>query len=145
MIDVMKELKIEPKHYSETYYNYKDFSHVKSMENKITVETKSKQKRLRDIRKGFADADEAQEGLTYGCGEFSKMNIEDYFFKNKNSCGAKTYILHNYIFLLAVYLLFFIFAVYLSDYTKKGYLPYLAIRLYILYKLRHFSSLWHFL
>ena len=69
MIDVMKELKIEPKHYSETYYTYKDFSHVKSMENK-TVETKSRQKRLRDIRKGFADANEAQEGLTYGCGEF---------------------------------------------------------------------------
>ena len=40
------------------------------MENKITVETKSRRKRLRAIRKGFADANEAWEGLTYGCGEF---------------------------------------------------------------------------
>ena len=69
LIDVMKELKVEPGHYSETY-NYKDFSHVKSMENKITVETKSRRKRLRAIRKCFADANEAREGLTYGCGEF---------------------------------------------------------------------------
>ena len=29
------------------------------MENKITVETKSRRKRLRAIRKGFADANEA--------------------------------------------------------------------------------------
>ena len=64
----MKELKVG--HYSETYYNYKDFSRVKSMENKITVETKSRQKRLRAIRKGFADANEVRDGLTYGCGEF---------------------------------------------------------------------------
>ena len=37
------------------------------------------------------------------------MDIDYYFLKNKNSCGAKTYILHNYIFLLAVYLLFLFF------------------------------------
>ena len=65
LIDVM----VEPGHYSETY-NYKDLSHVKSMENKITVETKSRRKRLRAIRKCFADANEALEGLTYGCGKF---------------------------------------------------------------------------
>ena len=70
LIDVMKELKAEPGHYSETYYNRKDFSRVKSMENKITVEIKSRRKCLRAIRKGFADANEAREGLTYGCGEF---------------------------------------------------------------------------
>ena len=40
------------------------------MENKITVETKSRRKRLRAIRKCFADANEALEGLTYGCGKF---------------------------------------------------------------------------
>ena len=39
------------------------------MENKITVETKSRRKRLRAIRKGFADANEVREGLTYGCEE----------------------------------------------------------------------------
>ena len=39
------------------------------MENKITVESKSRQKRFRAIRKGFADANEAREGLTYGPGE----------------------------------------------------------------------------
>ena len=70
LIDVMKELKVEPGDYSETYHNYKDCCRVKSMENKITVETKSRPKRLRAIRKGFADANEAREGLTYGCGEF---------------------------------------------------------------------------
>ena len=42
LTDVMKELKVEPGHCSETYYIYKDFSCVKSMENKITVETKSR-------------------------------------------------------------------------------------------------------
>ena len=40
------------------------------------------------------------------------MDIKYYFQKNKNNCNAKTYILHNYIFLLAKWL-------YLSDYTKK--------------------------
>ena len=40
------------------------------MENKITVETKSRRKRLRAIRKGFADGNEVQDGLTYGCREF---------------------------------------------------------------------------
>ena len=45
LIDVMKELKVEPGHYSETYYNYKNFYHVKSMENKKTVETKSRRKK----------------------------------------------------------------------------------------------------
>ena len=40
------------------------------MENKITLETKSRRKRLRAIRKGFADANEAQKGLIYDCGEF---------------------------------------------------------------------------
>ena len=40
LIDVMKELKVEPGHYSETYCNYKDFSHVKSMENKILLKLK---------------------------------------------------------------------------------------------------------
>ena len=60
LIDVMKELKVG--HYSETYYNYKDFSRVKSMKNKITVETKSRRKPLRAIRKGFTDANEAREG-----------------------------------------------------------------------------------
>ena len=33
------------------------------MGNKLTVETKSRRKRLRAIRKGFADANEAREGL----------------------------------------------------------------------------------
>ena len=69
LIDVMKELKIEPGHYSETYNNYKDFSCVESMEHKITVETKSRRTHLRAIRKGFADTNEAREGLTCGCGE----------------------------------------------------------------------------
>ena len=40
------------------------------MENKLTQETKTRGKRLRAIRKGFADANEVQEGLTYGSGEF---------------------------------------------------------------------------
>ena len=57
------------------------------------------------------------------------MDIEYYFLKNKNSCGEKTYILH---FSFGCIPSFFIFAVYLSDYTKKGYLLYLGIRLYIL-------------
>ena len=70
LIDVMKELKVEPGHYSETYYNYKHFFRVKSMENKKTVETKSTRKRLRAIRKGFADPNEVREVLTYGCREF---------------------------------------------------------------------------
>ena len=70
LIDVIKELTVEPGHYSETQYNYKDFSSDKSMENKITVKTKSRQKRFRAIRKGFADANEAREGLTYVPGEF---------------------------------------------------------------------------
>ena len=39
------------------------------MENKITVESKSRQKRFRAVRKSFADANEAREGLTYGPGE----------------------------------------------------------------------------
>ena len=51
LIDAMKELKVEPGDYSEIYQNYKDYCHVKSMENKITVETKSRPKRLRAIRK----------------------------------------------------------------------------------------------
>ena len=40
------------------------------MENKSTQETKTRRKPLRAIRKGFADANEVHEGLTYGCGEF---------------------------------------------------------------------------
>ena len=69
LIDVMKELKVEPGHYSETYYNYKNFYHVKSKKKKKTVETKSRRKSLQAIRKSFADASETQEGLTYGYGE----------------------------------------------------------------------------
>ena len=42
LIHVIKDLKVEPGHYWETYYNYKD----------------------------FADANEVRESLTYGCGEF---------------------------------------------------------------------------
>ena len=72
LIDIMKELMVEPGHYSETYDNYKYFSRVKSKVNKITVETKSRRKRLRAIRKGFADANEAREGLNMVVGNSKK-------------------------------------------------------------------------
>ena len=52
-------------------------------------------KRLRAIRKGSADVNEA--------GKVYHMVVGNC---KKSSCSAKTYILHNYIFLLAVYLLF---------------------------------------
>ena len=66
----MKKLRIVQGYFSELFCHNKDIFRGTIMENKSTQETKTRRKRLRAIRKGFADTDEVQEGLTYGCGEF---------------------------------------------------------------------------
>lgn len=60
----MKELKVVPGSFSGF------FSNVSIMKSKSTLEAKSKSRRLPTDRKGFADANEAQERLTYCCGKF---------------------------------------------------------------------------
>ena len=56
--------------FSELFCHNKDISRFFIIENKLTQETKTRRKGLRAIRKGFADANEVQEELTYGSGEF---------------------------------------------------------------------------
>ena len=70
LIDVLKELKIVLGYFSELFCHNKDISRVSIIKTKSTQETKIRRKRLRAIRKGFRDANEVQEGLTYGCGKF---------------------------------------------------------------------------
>ena len=48
----------------------KDKNQIQLMERKATPDSKQQQKQLQAQRKGFADADEEREGVTYGPGMF---------------------------------------------------------------------------
>ena len=70
MLKVFKELGINPGKYCVKFCQQKYSNRIQLMERKATPACKQRRKQLRAKRKGYADADEEREGVTYGPGMF---------------------------------------------------------------------------
>ena len=70
LLNVFHLIKIKPGFFCEQYCMQRDQNCVEKMEQKSLDCNKQRRKKLRAIRKGFADKDEEQEGVVYGAGLF---------------------------------------------------------------------------
>ena len=76
MLKVFQELGIKPGKHCLNFCEKKDKNRIQLMERKATPKSKQRRKQLRAQRKGFADADEEREGVTYGPGMFQQFIID---------------------------------------------------------------------
>ena len=70
LVDVFKNVNKDPGTQTIAFCNGEDINRVFRMERKETKEVKNQRKRKRAERKGYTDANEQKEGLTYGSGLF---------------------------------------------------------------------------
>ena len=70
ILNVMRNLKIEPGDYAEQFCVKNDQKRIYAMDYKSLESSKQKRKHLRAQRKGFTDMTEQKEGVTYGAGLF---------------------------------------------------------------------------
>ena len=74
MLKVLKKLGVTPGEYCVNSCEKKDSNRIRLMERKATPASKQQRKQLRAKRKGYADTNEEQEGVTYGPGMFWIIN-----------------------------------------------------------------------
>ena len=70
MLKVFKELGINPGEYCVNFCEKEDSNRIQLMEKKATPACKQRWQQLRAKQKGYGDADEEREGVTYGPGMF---------------------------------------------------------------------------
>ena len=70
LIKLFTELNVNAGEYLQSYCVRNDYERVDKMEKQCSTPVKLRRKKLRAIRKGFCDQNEASEGTVYGSGEF---------------------------------------------------------------------------